>query len=411
MSWRLKAGAVILMLAMLLASCDNSRTSAKDTANASPEGAPVGIVTIGTATLERQMTQSSELVPYQEIDVYAKESGYVKKLNVDYGVRVKAGDVLAVLEIPELELQLKQDDAAIKSSADMVTTAQHELERREATAKMLRLAYDRLNGVARSKPGLVAQQEVDDAEGRALSAEAQVEASRSNVQSAQGQLLQAQARKERDQALFDYSKITAPFEGVVTQRYANLGTLLQAGTNSSTQALPLVKLSEDDRFRLVIPVPESQVRYIHDGDPVQVSVPSLNQNFPGKVARSSADVREDTRTMHTEVDVYNPNRVLYPGLYADATLTLERKPHALAVPLQALDRSGDNITVDVVTSDNKIEIRQITLGIQTANLGEVLSGLKEGEMVVVSDRSGLKSGQPVKPKTVELLQYRGQEQQ
>ena len=125
--------------------------------------------------------------------------------------------------------------------------------------------------------------------------------------------------------LFDYSKITAPFAGVVTQRFANLGTLMQAGTSSSTQAMPLVRLSEDDLFRLVIPVPESYVQYIHLGDPVSVNVPSLNRTFPGKVARFSVDVREDTRTMHTEVDVLNPDRVLLPGLYAEATSRWNRK--------------------------------------------------------------------------------------
>ena len=132
--------------------------------------------------------------------------------------------------------------------------------------------------------------------------------------------------------LFDYSKITAPFAGVVTQRYANLGTLMQAGTSSSTQAMPLVRLSQDDLFRLVIPVPESYVRYIHIGDPVSVMVPSLNRTFPGKVARFSVDVREDTRTMHTEVDVPNPDRVLLPGLYAEATITLEQEGSAISLP-------------------------------------------------------------------------------
>lgn len=404
--------AVLISVAVLLVSCGNSsRTSAKDTASGAAPGVGVGVVKIGRAALDRQLTQSSELVPYQEIDVYAKESGFVKKLDVDYGSRVKAGDVMAVLEIPELELQLKQDDALIKNAQDMVGHASRELERRIASAKPLHAEYDRLSTVARTKPGLVAQQEVDDAEGKDLAAQAQVEASKSALESAQSQLEQAQAKREHDQALYDYSKITAPFDGVVTQRYANYGTLMQAGTGSSTSVLPLVKLSEDDRFRLVIPVPESFVKTIHVGDPVQVAVPSLNQKFTGKVARISLDVREDTRTMHTEVDVFNPNRVLYPGLYAEATLTLERKQNALAVPVQAIDRNGDNVTVDVVTPDGKIEIRRVTIGIQTASLDEVLSGLNEGEQVVASDRSSLKAGQSVTPKTINLLEYKNQEQQ
>lgn len=398
----------------MLASCGSSvKVQAKDPGEtgSNAESAPVsvGVVKVGRQNLQRTLTMSSELVPFQEIDVYAKESGFLKQLNVDYGTRVEANQVMATLEIPELQLQLKEDDAAIKNAAAQIPHAQDELNRMEAQQKVLQLQYDRLNGVAQSKPGLVAQQEVDDAQGRALASSAQVEAAKSNLQSAESVLAAAQAKREHDQALFDYSKITAPFAGVITQRYANLGTLMQAGTSSSTQALPLVKLSQDDLFRLVIPVPESYVHYIHLGDPVSVNVPSLNRSFPGKVARFSVDVREDTRTMHTEVDVPNPQRVLLPGLYADATITLENKSDAVAVPLEAMDQTNGKTTVDVVDSVNKIEVREIVPGIQTPSEAEVLSGLQDGEMVVVSDRSGLKPGQLVRPKTIALVQYRSPE--
>jgi RND family efflux transporter MFP subunit len=186
---------------------------------------------------------------------------------------------------------------------------------------------------------------------------------------------------------------------------------MQAGTSSSTQAMPLVRLSEDDLFRLVIPVPESYVHFIRQGDPVSVKVPSLNRTFPGKVARFSVDVREDTRTMHTEVDVPNPGRVLLPGLYAEATITLENKNDAIAVPLQAVDQENGHARVDVVDPSGRIDRRPIALGIQTATEAEVISGLQEGEMVIVSDRSGLKAGLPVQPKMIDLMQYRSTEEQ
>lgn len=395
-----------------LASCGNSmkvQANNAPPANSAAEALSVGVVRVGRQNLQRTLTMSSELVPFQEIDVFAKESGYVKTLNVDYGTHVQANQVMATLEIPELQLQLKEDDAAIKNAQAQVPHAQEEVNRIEAQQKVLQLQYDRLNTVAQSKPGLVAQQEVDDAQGRALATAAQVEAAKSNLQSAESVLAAAQAKREHDQALYDYSKITAPFAGVVTQRYANLGTLMQAGTGSSTQALPLVRLSQDDLFRLVIPVPESYVHYIHIGDPVAVNVPSLNRSFPGKVARFSVDIREDTRTMHTEVDVPNPQRILLPGLYADATITLEKEDNAVAVPLEAMDQNNGKTTVDVVDSANRIQVREITPGIQTPSEAEVLSGIQDGEMVVVSDRSGLKPGQLVKPKTVQLIQYRSPE--
>jgi RND family efflux transporter MFP subunit len=394
--------ASVVALVVSLCSCSGNRTSQ---VQASGPKITVGVTKVVKKSLGRQITLSSELVPFQEIDVYAKESGYVKKLMVDYGSRVKAGQVMAILEIPELEAQLQEDQAEIKNASNQVTRAQHELERYQAQYKALHLQYTRLNGVFESQPGIVAQQEVDDAQGKDLAASSQVDAGQSALDSAQSQLSVARAKLGHDQSLFDYSRITAPFAGIVTERYANLGTLVQAGTTSSTQAMPIVKLSQDDLFRLVIPVPESYVRYIHVGDPVDVRVPSLNKTFPGKVARFSVDVKEATRTMHTEVDVQNRDRVLMPGLYADADVALEHRDDIPTVPLQAVNHEGNKTTVFVVGANNVIEDRTITLGLQTANDAEVVSGLAEGEQVVVSDRSGLKLGDTVHPQIVQIMQY------
>ena len=365
----------------------------------------VGVTKVVKKTLGRHITLSSELVPFQEIDVYAKEAGYVKKLMVDYGSHVKAGQAMAVLEIPELEAQLQEDQAEIKNAFNQVSRAQHELGRYQAQYKALHLQYTRLNSVFQSQPGIVAQQEVDDAQGKDLAASSQVDASEAALEAAQSQLSVAKAKLAHDQTLFDYSRITAPFSGVVTERYANLGTLVQAGTGSSTQAIPIVKLSEDDLFRLVIPVPESYVRFVRVGDPVNVRVPSLNRTFPGKVARFSVDVREDTRTMHTEVDVRNPDRVLLPGLYAEADVTLEHREDIPSVPLQAVNHEGDKTTVFVVGSNGELQDQPVTLGLQTATDAEVLSGLQEGQQVVVSDRSGLKPGEKVIAQPVQVMQY------
>jgi len=397
---------LVAVMAGTLASCgktDAARTGTEPQ-DTSPE---VAVTKVTRKPMTRDLTISSELVPFQEIDVFAKESGYVSKLYVDYGSRVAKGQLMAVLEIPEMQAQLQEDQASIKSASEQVTDAEHQLGRIEAQHNVLHLQYERLANVAKTKPGLVAQQEVDDAQGKDLAAEAQVEGAKSSLQVAQSQMAVAQSKMARDQALFDYSKITAPFAGVVTQRYANLGTLMQAGTSSST-ALPLVKLSQEDMFRLVIPVPESFVRYITIGDPVNVRVPTLQRDFPGKVARFSVDVGEATRTMHTEVDVPNPNRVLIPGVYAEATLAVDRKGNALVAPLQAINQGSDRASVLVVNSSNQVESRQITLGIQTDNEAEVLSGLNEGDQVVISDRSGLRSGEIVRPKLTKAATYQTQ---
>jgi RND family efflux transporter MFP subunit len=409
---RLWTASALAVLALSLAACSANQQEVQAGGNPGTAAGEVtvGVVAVKSMPLARSLTISSELVPFQEIDVYAKESGYVKQLLVDYGSRVKAGQLIAVLEIPELELQLQQDDAAIKSATDQVTHSEHEVSRMEAQHKVYQLQFDRLDKVFKSQPGLVAQQEVDDAQGKDLASEAQIESAQSSLAVTQGQLDAAKAKRMHDQALFDYARITAPFTGVVTQRYANLGTLVQAGTGSSTQALPLVQLSQDDLFRLVIPVPESYVRYVRIGDAMQVSVPALNRTYAGKVARFSVDVKEDTRTMHTEVDIPNTDGKLLPGLYAEATLALDQKQNAIAVPLQAVTQNGNQATVYVVLPAGTLELRQISLGIQTPTEAEVLAGLREGELVVVSDRSGLKANQKVHPSVVQLVQFQEQDQ-
>ncbi len=395
-------------IAITLSSCGKNDV-ARAGSNSSTQGSVPGVAVakVTRRAMARYLTISSELVPFQEIDVYAKESGFVSKLYVDYGSRVKKGQLMAVLEIPELQALLQEDQASIKSMEDQVTDAEHELSRIQAQRDVAHLQYDRLNNVAKSKPGLVAQQEVDEAQGKDLAAEAQVEGAKSRLQSAQSQLMVSQSKLAHDQALYDYSKITAPFTGVVTQRYANYGTLMQGGTNSP-QALPLVKLSEEDLFRLVIPVPESYVRYIKIGDQVNVRVPALGRDFPGKVARFSVDVTGSTRTMHTEVDVPNPQGVLIPGVYAEASLALDRKGDALVVPLQAVNQGAERASVFIVDAGNTIEDRQITLGIQTESEAEVLSGLREGDQVVISDRSGLRPGELVHPQITEVATYPSQ---
>lgn len=397
---------VIACVCSFFGSCTRQKVDAA-TAGAEPVTGEVtvGTVPVITRDMAEHLTLSSELVPFQEIDVYAKEAGYVKELNVDYGTHVKQGAVMAVLEIPELEAQLLQDNAAISAKADEITREEHEVSRAKAQLTPLHQQYERLNTVFKSKPGLVAQQEVDDAQGKDLAAESQLEAAQGALAGAQSELAMAKGKLVHDQALFAYAKITAPFDGVVTQRYANLGALMQAGS-SSTQATPLVRLSQETLYRLVIPVPESDVKYIHIGDSVKVRVPSLDRDFTGTIKRFSVDVSASTRTMHTEVDVPNTaGDALVPGLYAEAVLALNRKAHAVAVPLQAINHEAEQTTVYVVNSGGKVESRKVVLGMQGSNYAEVTSGLRVGEQVIISDRSGLKPGQMVKAQPIKAMTY------
>jgi len=228
MTPKLLALPALLPLLACLGACSRPQTVSAG----SPETVTtVGVVPVARKPIMRQLTISSELVPYQEIDVYAKESGYVKQLLVDYGTRVEKDQLMAVLDIPELQADLQRDAAAIASSTQFVNHSQKEVDRLEAQRQPVHEYAERITSVAKKQPNLVAQQELDDAQGKDLALEAQVEAGKAAYETAVSQLDESKARQQHDQALFDYARITAPFSGVVTQRYANLSTLMQAGTN------------------------------------------------------------------------------------------------------------------------------------------------------------------------------------
>ena len=191
--------------------------------------------------------------------------------------------------------------------------------------------------------------------------------------------------------MVSYTQITAPFDGVVTQRYADPGTLIQAGTSSDTQALPLVRVSDNYRLRLDFPVTVDYVKDVKLGDPVTVRVDSLNgKTFTGNISRFTHEVDDNTRTMITEIEVPNPDLELMPGMYATVVLKVEKRPQALAVPIEAV-AGGKTPTVYVVNHDNQIEERAVKLGLETPDKYEVLSGLQEGDLVVIGNRVGISS--------------------
>lgn len=366
-----------------------------------------GLLTVAVAKaapqdMSRDLVLTGEFKPFQEIDVMAKVAGYVKNINVDIGDRVKQGQLLAALEVPEMADDIARGRASIDRSSAEVRRARDDLQRAESSHEMAHLSYTRLASVMKDRPGLVAQQEIDDAHGRDLVAEAQIAAAKSSLASAEEQVKVSQAELDKVKTMSNYMQVTAPFAGVITKRYANTGSMIQAGISSQTQAMPLVRLSENRLLRLILPVPESAVPTIRVGSAVEVRVPSLNRSFQGRIARSAGRVQLDTRTMETEVDVPNPDLVLVPGMYAEVDLTLERKTGALAVPIAALGGSDADRVVYVVAPDNRIEIRHILLGLETANRAEVRSGLRAGELVAIGNRSQLAAGQEVIPKLTEL---------
>jgi RND family efflux transporter MFP subunit len=363
----------------------------------------VAVVQASRSDLSSDLVLTAEFEPFQEVDVMAKVSGFIKKINVDIGDRVREGQLLATLEIPEMQDDLTRAAASIDEANAELATARDELQRAESAHDMAHLSYSRVLDVSKKERGLVPQQDVDEAHSRDLVAEAQVSAAKSHITACEQRIRVSQAELARFKTLYQYGVIAAPFTGVVTKRYANSGSLIQAGTASQTQAMPVVRLSENGLLRLALPVPESAVPLIHLGEPVDVRVSALHRSFPGRVARFSDEVDQSTRTMKTEVDVPNPTLVLIPGMYAEVDLITEQRKNVLSVPVEAVDGSGSSARVFLVKPSGAIQIVPVGLGIETAREVEIRSGdLKDGDDVVVGSRSGLKDGNKVQPKVIHL---------
>jgi len=329
-----------------------------------------GVAKVTREDLFKEVTIAAEFRPYVEVALHAKVSGYVSKMNVDFGDKVKAGQLLATLEVPELQAELDNAVAVGQKAQADYTNAN--------------LIYTRLQSVNKDHPNLVAQQELDTAQANDLTASAAIAAAKAEV--------------EKYQTLVSYTQITAPFDGVVTHRYADPGALIAA----DAQNMPLVRVSDNYLLRLDFPVTVDYVKDVQPGDSVEVRVDSLNnKTFTGKISRFTHDVDDNTRTMTTEIEVPNPDLELVPGMYATVVLKVEKRPQVLAVPTEAV--AGDKApTVYVVNHNNQIEERPVKLGLETPDKYEVLSGLNEGDLVVIGNRAGFQAGQKVEPKLLAL---------
>ncbi|HLH54631.1 MAG TPA: efflux RND transporter periplasmic adaptor subunit [Verrucomicrobiae bacterium] len=339
---------------------------------AAPPAETVAVAKVGREDLFNEVPIPAEFRPYLEVELHAKVSGYVDKINVDMGDRVTAGQLIATLEMPELIAEHTHAVAAEK--------------RAEADYKDAHLVYTRLMAVEKDHPNLVAQQELDAAEAKDSTGKAALDA--------------AQADRSRYETLLAYTKITAPFSGVITRRYADPGSLIQSGTSSDTQSKPLVRLSDNYHLRLDFPVSVAYVKDIHLGDKVDVRVESLgNKTFTGVIRRNADKIDDDTRTMITEIEVDNPELELVPGMYAQVLLKVQKRTQALSVPIEAVSFEKPP-SAYVLNSQNQVEQRQIALGLETPEKCEVLEGLKEGDLVVIGARGKVRPGQTVEPKLV-----------
>lgn len=362
---------VVALTVILLARAWQGRTPHAATKAQTPV---VAVARVDREDLFKEITIPAEFRPYTEVELHAKVSGYVKEMKVDIGDRVKAGQLLAILEVPELHDDF---DHAVASQ-----------RRAQADYRDAHLAYTRLLAVNKDHPNLIAQQDLDTAEAHDATAEGGLQAAKADV--------------EKYQTLVGYTRIVAPFDGVITKRYADPGSLIQAGTASNTQAMPLVRVSDNMLLRLDFPVSVDYVHGIRLDEPVRVRVDSLDGRvLTGKIARFSDEVDDSTRTMIAEMEVPNSSLELVPGMYANVVLKVDQRSRVLAIPVEALPAGAKSVLV--ITPAREVEERPVTVGLETPSRYEVLSGLKEGDLVVIGNPGQLASGQKVEPRITAAL--------
>ncbi len=242
-------GAALLCLVAAFVVVERVRAGAPSHTHNGRDVIPAAFAVARRAPIGNTFSVAGEFDPYQEIEVHAKVAGYIRKINVDIGDHVKTGQVLAVLEVPELVAQLQGAGAGVRHSRQEMQRAQNEVSRDEAQHAALHANWLRLEQASKARPGLIAQQELDDAQSKDQASEAQVDSAKSALAAAQQQLEMSQANNSQVSAMSDYTRITAPFDGVVTWRYADTGSLVQAGTSNNNSA-PVVKLAQVERSAL-----------------------------------------------------------------------------------------------------------------------------------------------------------------
>jgi RND family efflux transporter MFP subunit len=372
----------------------SSKAEHSDTSAQVP-AASVALVQRGS--ISRTLSLAGQFEAYQVVKIHPKVSGFVRGIPVDIGDRVRQGQTLAVLEVPELSAQLQGTVAQVAESKDEIVRAEHEVKRAESNYAALHANFTRLQSASKAQPGLIAEQELDDAQSKDLASAAEVDASKSALAAAKQSEEVSRADNQRVSAIQNYTRVVAPFDGVVVWRYANTGTLLQSGTGSDSQSLPVVTLAQSGLLRLRLPVPEDAVKYVNVGNEMQVRVDAIGRSFTGKVVRFTRDISPETRTMQTEVDVENKDLSIDPGMYANTQLQLAHVSDVLTVPVQAVVLRGDRRFVDVLDGENRIHTREVQVGMIGGQLAEITSGLQAGDRVIAGGQEKYEEGERVDP--------------
>lgn len=348
---------------------------------AAPVSRPsVDLVYPRRTTLAQRIQINATLEAFEDADLFAQISGYLSEVRVDIGDHVKAGQILAVIDVPETVQELAEAEAQLESKRKALDAAGRQIEHAKADLALQQLTFKRQETLNKAKD--TSDQSLDNIRARTEIAIADLGLAAANRDLAAAQVDVAAATVEKTRALLSYSKIVAPFDGVVAQRQVNRGDLVQAPTASRTTAL--FKIQRIDTIRVFCDVPENEVALVRAGDAAIVRPFSLNSApITGTITRFAHRLDAGTRNMRTEIDLPNPGERLYPGMYAEVSLEMDRRPDVLTVPTAAIDADGDG-TFTYTVKDNRIERTPVKIGIRDSDHAELLDNLSERVAVVAN---------------------------
>jgi RND family efflux transporter MFP subunit len=330
--------------------------------------------------LEKNIVIPGELKPFQGVEIHGKVTGFVEDIKVDRGSAVKSGQLLATMTAPELEAQRAEAQARIPAVEAQRIEAEAKLAAAEST-------YGRLQEASKT-PGVVAGNDV------VLAAKA-VEAERARVSSLERTAKAYEAAVRAVEEIEKYLKVTAPFDGVITERYAHVGTLAGPGSEGGA---PLFRIEQIQRLRLLAPVPEAYIQSIVAGRKVTFSVPAYpGETFTGTVARPARAVDPETRTMPVELDVANASAKLAPGMYAEIAWPVHRGSESLFVPPSAIKSTTERIFV-IRVREGKAEWVDVRRGMTEGNLVEAFGDLQAGDQLVLRASDEIRPGTPIQPR-------------
>ncbi|HZC95088.1 MAG TPA: efflux RND transporter periplasmic adaptor subunit [Bradyrhizobium sp.] len=361
----------------------------------------VEVVRPRRVTVAQRLQTNATLEAFEETDLFANVSGYLSDVRVDIGDHVKAGQVLAVIDVPEMIQQLAEAEAQFASKKSSLESASRQIDHSKANlALMNALAKDR-DQLGQGR-GFISDRTLDQVHANADIAKADLGVAEANRALAANQVDVAAATVERIKTLLGYTQIVAPFDGVVARRLVNRGDLVQAATATRTtpSAGSLFTVQRIDTIRVFCDVPENDVPHLHIGDPATVKPAGFDSEpFIGKITRFSMRLDPETRNMRTEIDLPNPKERLYPGTYAEVSLEMNRRSVALTVPTTAVGSDGDGNFVYTI-ADNRITRLAVKTGLTDNGRIEVTAGLSEETPVVASIKGVPPPRTAVRPQVV-----------